>query len=33
MAEVEIHTEHEHANDPFGQRVGVMAEGIDQVKL
>lgn len=23
MAEVEIHTEHEHANDPFGQRVGV----------
>jgi hypothetical protein len=24
MAEVEIHTEHEHANDPFGQRVGVM---------
>jgi Domain of unknown function (DUF4337) len=24
MAEVEIHAEHEHANDPFGQRVGVM---------
>ncbi|HEY5101561.1 MAG TPA: DUF4337 domain-containing protein [Steroidobacteraceae bacterium] len=24
MAEVEIHTEHEHAKDPFGQRVGVM---------
>jgi hypothetical protein len=23
MAEVEIHTEHEHANDPFGRRVGV----------
>jgi Domain of unknown function (DUF4337) len=23
MAEVEIHTEHDHANDPFGQRVGV----------
>ena len=24
MAEVEIHTEHEHAPDPFGRRVGVM---------
>src|ERR1700736_1402737 len=24
MAEVEIHTEHSHADDPFGQRVGVM---------
>ncbi len=24
MAEVEIHTEHEHADDPFGRRVGVM---------
>jgi hypothetical protein len=24
MAEVEIHTEHDHATDPFGQRVGVM---------
>ncbi|HEY4772104.1 MAG TPA: DUF4337 family protein [Steroidobacteraceae bacterium] len=24
MAEVEIHTEHEHAADPFGRRVGVM---------
>jgi hypothetical protein len=23
MAEVEIHTEHDHAKDPFGQRVGV----------
>ena len=23
MAEVEIHTEHDHAHDPFGQRVGV----------
>jgi hypothetical protein len=24
MAEVEIHTEHEHSNDEFGRRVGVM---------
>src|SRR4029077_4694237 len=24
MAEVEIHTEHDHASDPFGRRVGVM---------
>lgn len=24
MAEVEIHTEEDHAKDPFGQRVGVM---------
>jgi hypothetical protein len=24
MAEVEIHTEHDHASDPFGQRIGVM---------
>jgi len=24
MAEVEIHTEHEHASDPFGRRVGIM---------
>jgi Domain of unknown function (DUF4337) len=24
MAEVEIHTEHDHAKDPFGQRIGVM---------
>jgi hypothetical protein len=24
MAELEIHTEHEHAKDPFGQRVGVV---------
>ena len=24
MAEVEIHTGHEHANDEFGRRVGVM---------
>lgn len=24
MAEVEIHTEHDHSSDPFGQRVGVM---------
>ncbi len=24
MAEVEIHTEHEHASDPFGQGVGIM---------
>jgi Domain of unknown function (DUF4337) len=24
MAELEIHTEHEHGSDPFGQRVGVM---------
>ena len=24
MAEVEIHTEHDHASEPFGQRVGVV---------
>src|SRR3984957_12251694 len=24
MAEVEIHTEHEHSNDEFGRRVGVI---------
>jgi hypothetical protein len=24
MAEVEIHTEHDHAADPFGRRIGVM---------
>ncbi len=24
MAEVEIHTDHEHPNDEFGRRVGVM---------
>lgn len=24
MAEVEIHTEHEHGADPFGRRVGIM---------
>jgi len=28
MAEVEIHTEHDRASDPFGQRVGVMVGAI-----
>ena len=25
MAELEIHTEHEHKSDPFGQKVGILA--------